>query len=99
MEILSEPQTEFICIHTSGLGGGMAHALTICAAFNLSRDKNGETIAEATDTLWYDTRDKKIEKNLKDLDPISRDEANKIDWAFVNILEDIAMNHALSCEW
>ena len=77
----------------------MKHALTICAAFDLTRDKNGETIANPTDTLWYDTRGKRVERNLNDLNPISRDEANNIDWAFVNILEDIALRDALSCEW
>ena len=75
----------------------MVHALTIYAEFRLSRYEGGKTVADLLLTRWYDTRGNKI-KNISD-NEITRAEANKIDWAFVGILEDIALSHAQSCEW
>ena len=88
---------EFACLHTSGIGSAMHHALTIYAEFRLSRYEGGKTVADPLLTRWYDTRGNKI-KNIS-ANEITRDEAKKIDRGYVGILEDLALNHAVRCEW
>lgn len=89
----------FLCIHSSGWEGSQFHALTILAEFKMSKDENGDNVAEELSTRWYDTRGDNGVLEMDVEKPISEAQALDISWAWVHILEKEARRSAFQAEW
>jgi hypothetical protein len=97
VEVLSETEV-FHCVWNSAWSPTEDHNITVYAEFDLSKDEEGDTVAEMTHSSWYDTRGEDGFHNMKDR-PISRTRAAEISSDSLDRIEMEAYRAALECEW